>query len=82
MNGVFKRPTGRVDHIGANHKTCRGPLKKTSWRHKREVEDDGAVRTVPGRGKKLPALLLYAQRSELYQKTLKLSADRQFNFQA
>jgi hypothetical protein len=30
MNGVCKRPTGRVDHIGANHKTCRDPLKKTA----------------------------------------------------
>jgi len=30
MNGVLKRPTGRVDHIGANHKTCRGLLKKSA----------------------------------------------------
>jgi hypothetical protein len=40
-------------------------------RYKREVEDDGAVRTVPRHGgKSLTCPLLYAQRDEVYQKTL------------
>jgi hypothetical protein len=40
-------------------------------RHKREVEDDGAVRTVPRHGgKSLTCPLLYAQRREVYQEML------------
>jgi hypothetical protein len=47
------------------------PVAKLNRRHKREVEDDGAVRTVPRHGgKSLTCPLLYAQRSAVYQRTL------------
>jgi hypothetical protein len=40
-------------------------------RHKREVEDDGAVRTVPRHGgENLTCPLLHAQLYEVYQETL------------
>src|SRR3569623_1852017 len=64
------RPPGRVDHIGANHKTCHCRLQKITGGTK-EVEDDGAVRTVPRHGgKSLTCPLLYAQLRAVYQKTL------------
>src|SRR3569832_1203443 len=47
------------------------PAAKNNRRHKREVEDDGAVRTVPRHGgKSLTCPLLYAQLRAVYQKTL------------
>jgi len=45
LSAPNQHTTGRVDHIGANH-------KKLAKEH--EVEDDGAVRTVPGHDLRLP----------------------------
>ena len=45
LDALNQHISGRVDHIGANH----GKLAK-----EHEVEDDGAVRTVPGHSMRLP----------------------------
>jgi hypothetical protein len=57
---ITSAPTTRLVTAGCKYR-----------RHKREVEDDGAVRTVPRHGgKNLTCPLLYAQLGGVYQKTL------------
>jgi hypothetical protein len=70
-SGVMKTPNGSRRSHRRQPQDLSLSVAKQNRRHKREVEDDGAVRTVPRHGgKSLTCPLLYAQLDGLYQRTL------------